>query len=190
MTISELEQHDFSLRKWGDPVLRQPCAPVNVVGPVEQTLAELMLDIMDMSNGVGLAAPQIGLSLRLCVIDVPEDAEKEECVALNAAIPMPLMMFNPEILIAEGEQTDSEGCLSFPSIPAPVTRANKVVFSFLDANGKRQMYTAYGLLARAVQHELDHLDGKVFVDYVADKSAIEAKLNKLEAKTRRKLKLD
>ncbi len=187
MTLEALEQHDFSLRKWGDPVLRTPCTPVTAIGEAEQVLAEVMLEIMDDANGVGLAAPQIGLSLRLCVIDVPEDAEKEECVALNAEIPMPLIMFNPEILIAEGSQTDSEGCLSFPSIPAPVTRANKVTFSFQNEEGQRKIYTAHGLLARAVQHELDHLDGKVFIDHVVDKSPIEAKLNKLEAKTLRKL---
>ncbi len=174
---------------WGNPILRKPCFPVEVITEELRHLAVDMIETMYNANGVGLAAPQIGRSERLCVIDVPEDAEKEEYVEVNASIPMPLVMFNPEILSKEGEQTDEEGCLSFPSIHAPVTRADKVSFTFSDINGQRQMYTAYGLLARAVQHELEHLNGGVFIDNVADKTKIEAKLEKLEAKTKRKLGL-
>ncbi len=174
---------------WGNPVLRQPCQSVPVVTEELKHLAIEMIETMYSANGVGLAAPQIGRHESLCVIDVPEDAEKDECVELNASIPMPLVLFNPEILTAEGEQTDEEGCLSFPSIHAPVTRANKVSFTFLDINGFRQTYTAYGLLARAVQHELEHLKGGVFIDNVVDRAPIEAKLAKLEAKTKRQLGL-
>ena len=172
---------------WGNPVLRQPCIPVNAVTDELKRLALDMIETMYNANGVGLAAPQIGRHERLCVIDVPEDAEKEEYMEINAAIPMPLVLFNPEILTREGEQTDEEGCLSFPSIHAPVTRANKVCFTFVDVNGNRQTYTAYGLLARAVQHELEHLDGHVFIDNIADLSPLEKKLEKLEAKTLRAL---
>ncbi len=174
---------------WGDPSLRQPCKAVAIIDAALRQLAVDMLETMYHANGVGLAAPQIGRHERLCVIDVPEDAEKEEYAAVNAAIPMPLILFNPEILSREGEQTDEEGCLSFPSIHASVTRANKVCFSFVDPTGQHRTYTAYGLLARAVQHELEHLDGGVFIDNVLDRSAIESKLTKLEAKTRRRLGL-
>ncbi len=174
---------------WGNPVLRKPCQTVEILTEELRRLAIDMIETMYNANGVGLAAPQIGRSERLCVIDVPEDAEKEEYVEINATVPMPLVMFNPEILSAEGEQTDEEGCLSFPSIHAPVTRANKVSFTFVDINGNRQSYTAYGLLARAVQHELQHLSGGVFIDSVEDRTKIEAKLEKLEAKTKRKLGL-
>ncbi len=173
---------------WGNPVLRQPCRPVEVLTEELRHLAVAMIEAMYSANGVGLAAPQIGRTERLCVIDVPEDAEKDEYVEVNAAVPMPLVMFNPEILSKEGEQTDKEGCLSFPSIHAPVTRANKVSFTFLDINGVRQTFTVYGLLARAVQHELDHLDGRVFIDLLADLEPIATKLNKLESKTLRNLK--
>lgn len=177
----------LEMRHWGDPVLLQPCRPVEAVTDELRRLALDMLETMYNANGVGLAAPQIGRNERLCVIDVPEDAEKEEYAEINAAVPMPLVMFNPEILSREGSQTDEEGCLSFPSIHAPVTRANKVSFTFVDAVGERQTFTAYGLLARAVQHELEHLEGKVFIDNIADKTPIAAKLAKLEAKTKRKL---
>lgn len=172
---------------WGNPVLRQPCRDVEMIDDDMRNLALDMIETMYNANGVGLAAPQVGRSERLCVIDVPEDAEKEEYLEANAEIPMPLVLFNPEILSKEGEQTDEEGCLSFPSIHAPVTRANKVCFTFVDITGNRHTYTAYGLLARAVQHELEHLGGGVFIDNIADKSAIEQKLTKLEQKTKRKL---
>ncbi len=174
---------------WGNPVLRQPCRPVEMITDELRHLAIDMIETMYNANGVGLAAPQIGRSEKLCVIDVPEDAEKEEYVEINAGIPMPMVMFNPEILSREGEQTDEEGCLSFPSIHAPVTRANKVCVTFVDIHGIRQTVTAYGLLARAVQHELQHLEGGVFIDSVEDKVPIQAKLEKLEAKTKRKLGL-
>lgn len=174
---------------WGNPILRQVCTPITTVTDALRELAIAMIASMYDHNGVGLAAPQIGRTEQLCVIDVPEDAEKEEYVEVNAVIPMPLVMFNPEILSQEGEQTDEEGCLSFPSIHAPVTRANKVCFTFIDIHNQRQTYTAYGLLARAVQHELEHLRGGVFIDNVADRAKIEAKLTKLENKTKRKLGL-
>ena len=174
---------------WGNPILRTPCKPVEVVTDELRRLAIDMVETMYNANGVGLAAPQIGRTEKMCVIDVPEDCEKEEYVDINASVPMPLVMFNPEILSREGEQTDEEGCLSFPSIHAPVTRANKVSFTFVDMDGTRQTHTAYGLLARAVQHELEHLGGGVFIDNVKDRAPIENKLAKLEAKTKRKLGL-
>ena len=179
----------LEMRLWGDPMLRRPCVPVAVVDDALRAVALQMLQTMYNANGVGLAAPQVGRNDRLCVIDVPSDAEKEEYVEVNAAIPMPMVMVNPEILTREGEQTDEEGCLSFPSIHAPVPRADKVSFTFLDEHGERRTYTAYGLLARAVQHELEHLDGHVFIDNIADKTAIAPKPHKLEAKPKPKLGL-
>jgi len=179
----------LQMRYWGDPVLRTPCTPVTLIDDGLRALALDMIETMYAANGVGLAAPQIGRNERLCVIDVPQDAEKEEYAEVNAAIPMPLVLVNPEILSKEGEQTDNEGCLSFPSIHAEVTRADKVCFTFVDLAGERHTYTAYGLLARAVQHELEHLDGGVFIDNIPDKAPIEAKLAKLESKVKRKLGL-
>ncbi len=177
------------MRHWGAPVLRQPCQPVNVITPELRQLVIDMVETMYNANGVGLAAPQVGRSEALCIIDVPSDAEKEEYEEINASIPMPLVMFNPEILSKDGEQTDEEGCLSFPSIHAPVTRADKVCFTFNDINGERKTYTAYGLLARAVQHELEHLAGGVFIDNISDKTPIQQKLEKLEKKTKKALGL-
>lgn len=180
----------LEMRLWGDPALREPCRPVALIDDTLRRLALDMIETMYNANGVGLAAPQVGRHERLCVIDVPQDAEKEEYAEANAAIPMPLVLFNPEILSREGTQTDEEGCLSFPSIHAPVTRANTVSFTFLDAQGTRRTYTAHGLLARAVQHELEHLDGGVFIDNIADRTPIAPKLAKLEAKTKRRLGID
>lgn len=179
----------LTMRHWGDPILREACRPVDVITPELRQLVIDMVETMYNANGVGLAAPQVGRLESLCIIDIPEDSEKEECQPLNASIPMPLVMFNPEILAMEGEQTDEEGCLSFPSIHTPITRANKVSFTFNDINGDRKTYTAYGLLARAVQHELDHLHGRVFIDHLADQAPLSPKLQKLEKKTRKALGL-
>ncbi len=175
---------------FGNPVLRAPCTPVGLITNDLKQLALDMLRTMYETHGVGLAAPQVGRTETLCVIDVPQDAEKsEEDAQRNADIPMPLVMFNPEILATDGVQRDEEGCLSFPGIHAPVTRANKVTFTFIDTDGQRKTYTAYALLARAVQHELDHLAGKLFVDHVGDAMTIPMamRLKKLEEKTLRKL---
>ncbi len=179
----------LAMRYWGDPALRVACRPVALIDKPLRDLALDMIQTMYSANGVGLAAPQVGRDEMLCVIDVPPDAEDEDCLALNADIPMPLILFNPEILAAEGTQTGEEGCLSFPSIHAPVTRAKTVTFTYLDPNGQRHTHTAHGLLARAVQHELEHLRGHVFIDNI-DTAPLAPKLDKLEAKTKRRLGLE
>ena len=122
------------------------------------------------------------------MIDVPKDCEKEEYRDSNeAATPMPIVLINPEIIAAEGEQRDNEGCLSFPKIGSPVTRANTVTVTFLDLDGMRQTITVSGLLARAVQHETDHLDGVLFVDKLSQAQllSIAGKLRRLKTATRR-----
>ena len=170
---------------WGDSVLRAKSSPVALVTPELRAVAEEMLKTMYKANGVGLAAQQVGRTERLCVIDVPKECEKKEYQESNAqAVAMPMVLFNPEILDRAGEQTDSEGCLSFPKIHTPITRSDKVTVTYLDQHGMRQTVTVQGLLARAVQHELDHLDGVVFTDLVPEekKPAIQKKLDKLARK--------
>lgn len=177
---------------FGNPILRVRCTPVVIITPEIKQLAVDMLKTMYATRGVGLAAPQVGRTEHLCVIDVPADAEKnEESAALNSRIPMPLVMFNPEILSSEGVQRDEEGCLSFPDMHAPVTRASKITFTYMDPNGVRQTYVAHSLLARALQHELDHLAGKLFIDHIGEAMSIPMllRLKRLEAKTKKKLGL-
>ena len=167
--------------KYGNEVLRERATPVGFVDENIQKLAADMLDTMYAAKGVGLAAEQVGRTERLCVIDIPPDCEKEQYRERNAAISMPLVLINPEILSSEGEQRGDEGCLSFPGIGAKVTRAETVTVTYLDLQSQRQTITVSGLLARCVQHELDHLDGVVFIDKLSSvqKLTIASKLKKL-----------
>lgn len=149
---------------YGCAVLREKANPVGVIQKELEVLAADMLETMYDAKGLGLAAPQVGVSTRMVVIDVPLDLEKEASREENAAIPMPLVMLNPEILTREGTQRNEEGCLSFPQIGAQITRSNRVTVRYLGLDGKDHTITASGLLARALQHETDHLDGVLLVD--------------------------
>ena len=152
------------LHHYGDPILKQPTSPVGRFTPEITSLIKDMLETMEKSNGVGLAAPQVGRSERICVIHVPRDAEDEAFAEANAAVEMPLVMVNPDILSKEGNLRRQEGCLSFPGFYVDITRAKTVTFAYTDATGERKTATASGLLARAVQHEVDHLDGTTLPD--------------------------
>jgi peptide deformylase len=176
----------YPILKFGDDALRQKATPVAEVTDEVRKLVLNMLETMYASKGVGLAAEQIGRMECLCVIDVPADAEKEECCADNASITMPLVLINPEILASEGKQRNEEGCLSFPEINAPITRANQVTVTYLDIKGCRQTVTAKGLLARAVQHEIDHLNGILLVDKMSpmQKLSVSGQLRRLQAKAK------
>ena len=170
---------------YGAAVLRKKAEAVGIITDELKRLAEDMLDTMYAAKGVGLAAEQVGRTERMCVIDVPEECEKEEYKELNsAAVKMPMVLFNPEIISAEGTQTDSEGCLSFPKLHSPVERANIVTVTYIGLDGMRQTVTAYGLLARCIQHELDHLDGVVFLDRAPEqeRQKMEKKMKKLSSK--------
>ena len=176
----------YSILKFGDDVLRQKSSPVAEVTEEVRKLVMNMLETMYASKGLGLAAEQIGRTECVCVIDVPQDVEKEECRADNAAIAMPLILINPEILASEGKQRNEEGCLSFPEINAPITRANQVTVTYLDIKGCRQTVTAKGLLARAVQHEIDHLNGILLVDKMSpmQKLSVSGQLRRLREKVK------
>ena len=142
------------VRVMGDEVLNQVCKEVKEVTPRTVTLIEDMLDTMYESNGVGLAAPQIGVLKRIVVIDVSEEGDD------------PIIMINPRIIETSGEQTGSEGCLSVPGKAGNVTRPNYVKAVAYDENMELFEIEGTELLARAICHELDHLDGKLYVDLV------------------------
>ena len=171
----------LTIRKYGEPVLRMKSVPVRVIDAGMEALASDMLRLMRKAKGVGLAAQQVGRLERLCVIDVPSSCESEEDAAFNGKVEMPLVMFNPEILASGGTQRDKEGCLSFPGIGGTVTRAYEVTCSYVDIAGKRKLATARGFLARAMQHEIDHLDGILYVDRMTEdeRQGFSAKLKKL-----------
>lgn len=169
--------------KYGEPVLRERAKPVPVVTDELRALADDMIAAMRRAKGVGLAAEQIGRTESVCVIDIPEGAETEADESFNAAVPMPLVLFNPQIVASEGSQCDKEGCLSFPGVGGTVTRAAQVTCQYLDENNLPQMITARGFLARALQHEIDHLCGILYVDRLAEaeRAALGPRLEKLLA---------
>jgi len=150
--------------RYGEAVLREKAQPVAVVDDGLRALADEMLETMHRSRGVGLAAQQVGRTERMCVIDIPPDCEEPEDELFNAPISMPLRLWNPEIVAREGSCHDKEGCLSFPGVGGRVTRSVQVVCTYLDENNMPQTITARGFLARALQHEIDHLDGILYID--------------------------
>ena len=171
--------------KYGSAVLREKAVPVPAVTPELVRLAENMLQTMYRAKGVGLAAQQVGRCESVCVIDVPGDCEEnDEVKAFNARVKMPLVMFNPVVIAKEGSQDGKEGCLSFPNMGGKVVRANQVTCQFTDAAGRMQIITVRGFLARAVQHETDHLNGVLYVDLMSavEKLALADKLKKLAKK--------
>lgn len=167
--------------KYGEKVLREKAAPVAMVTDELRALADDMLATMHKSRGVGLAAQQVGRLERMCVIDIPEGCEEKEDEVFNAPIQMPLAMWNPEIISSEGTQCDKEGCLSFPNVGGTLVRAAQVTAQYLDENNRPQMITARGFLARAIQHEVDHLNGILYIDHMSavERHEYSAKLKKL-----------
>lgn len=139
------------IRVQGDEVLTKVCKEVKALTPRNLVLIEDMLDTMYEAQGVGLAAPQVGILKRIVVIDVGEG---------------PIILINPEILETSGEQTGDEGCLSVPGLAGQVTRPNYVKVKALDENMEEVIYEGEGLLARAFCHELEHLDGHLYVERV------------------------
>ena len=171
---------------FGNEVLRQKATPVTEVTDAVRKLAMDMLETMYAAKGLGLAAEQIGRTECMCVIDVPLEVEKEACREANASVAMPLVLINPEIIAHEGKQRNDEGCLSFPDIGASITRANQVTVTFIALTGERQAVTAHGLLARAIQHEVDHLNGVLLVDKMSamQKLSVAGQLKRLQARSK------
>lgn len=167
--------------KYGEKILREKAVPVVAVDDKLVRLAYDMVETMHAAKGVGLAAEQVGRREKLCVIDIPEGCDEPEDEMFNAPIAMPLILFNPEIVAKEGCQRDKEGCLSFPGVGGSLTRAAQVTCQYVDADNRPQMITARGFLARAIQHEIDHLNGILYIDHMTavERLGCASKLKKL-----------
>jgi len=148
MAILEILHHP-------DPRLRKKSKEIDKVDDTITTLIDNMLTTMYAAPGIGLAAPQVNQQIRLIVIDISEDKNQ------------PLVLINPEIIAKLGAKTAEEGCLSVPGFYEPVTRSETIEVKALDKNAKKITLQAEGLLAVCIQHEIDHLDGKLFVDYLS-----------------------
>ncbi len=160
---------EFKICTYGNPVLRAQAQPIALPDAGVGNLSQDMLTAMDGKRGVGLAAPQVGVSRQICVIrfDPKLDVAAPDGPRLNPEAVFPLILINPVITARSGRQTDTEGCLSVPGIWAPVTRAQQVALEYEGLDGVRRVLEARGFLARVIQHELDHLQGVLFVDRVS-----------------------
>ena len=161
--------------KWGEPVLHAPSAPVTELDGSVAGLVKDMVETMYAAPGIGLAAPQIGVPLRIIVIDLSVGEEQGKLITV----------INPEIVEREGEQRHEEGCLSVPGFGGTPVRPARVVVKGLDLEGKERVYTATELLARAFCHEIDHVDGLLFVDRLSP-----LKRDLLKRKLRKRVKND
>lgn len=144
------------IRKYGDEVLRRPTEPVTTFDEALQRLIDDMVETMHAAPGVGLAANQVGVGRRLAVIDLSAGKRSGEVHVL----------INPEIVEVQGRASDVEGCLSIPDMTENVARPERVRARFFDRNGQPRELTGEGLLARALSHEIDHLEGRLFLDHL------------------------
>jgi len=181
--------------RYGDPVLRQKGARIEKITPAIKKLVEDMLETMHAAAGVGLAAQQVGHALQLTVIDVREVKDRPSTLELkgrpaDVAAFMPLVLINPELTPSNKPVSGPEGCLSFPEIYADIVRPESVEVVGMNEKGERIEFRCGGLLARAVQHEADHLRGILFIDRMSAeaKKELKPRLEALQAATRAALK--
>jgi peptide deformylase len=176
----------YPLRLFGDPVLKQRARDVEEIDGDLVTLVHGMYDTMDLEEGVGLAAPQVGVAIRLAVIDVSHDPDCITFLRVDGkdaplASIMPLKFINPELEFIAPKERDAEGCLSIQDIRAEVNRPAAVKATLPQLDGTTLVIETDGLLARAIQHETDHLNGVLFIDRVspAMKISLRRKLKRL-----------
>ncbi len=163
----------YEILIWPDPTLKKKATPVTKVDDSVRKLVNDMFETMYSADGVGLAAPQVGVLKNIIVLDTtPRQPESK-----------PVAMINPRIIAMEGETTYTEGCLSIPGEAEDVDRAAVVTVKFLDVEGVEQTLTADGLLAIAIQHETDHLEGTMFVDHISSlkRELIKKRMKRLKA---------
>jgi peptide deformylase len=181
--------------KFGTPILREPGKRIETVTPAIKKLIADMFETMYAHKGVGLAAQQVGLALQLTVLDVRGVSDRPSSLELDGQPAdiqafMPLVLMNPEVKPVGKSVAGPEGCLSFPEIFADITRPDVVDVEAMNAEGKTIRFRCGGLLARAVQHEVDHLKGILFIDRMSKeaKEEIRAELEDLQMVTKAALK--
>jgi len=182
----------LSILQYGDPILRAKGKRIEKIDNRVRELAQNMIETMHGANGVGLAAPQVGESLQLTVLDVSQVEDRPTTMKLNGETvdpktAMPLILVNPQIDLRSETETGIEGCLSFPEITGDIERAKSVITHAQNLQGEPIEIEATGFLARAIQHEVDHLNGILFIDRMssAAKTGLSSKLKRLQKETQR-----
>ncbi len=178
--------------QYGDPILRAKGKRIEKINDHIRDLIANMIETMHAANGVGLAAQQIGEALQLTVLDVSQVEDRPSTLKLNGkdadpATSMPLVLINPEIEMGGATEAGTEGCLSFPEITGEIERAKSILARAQTLEAGRIEIEASGLLARAIQHEVDHLNGILFIDRMnsAAKAALSSRLKQMQKQTRR-----
>ncbi len=182
----------LQILEYGDPILRAKGKPIENIDDRIRELAANMIETMHAANGVGLAAQQIGETLQLTVLDVSLVEDRPSTLKLDGKdvdpkAAMPLVLINPEIELRGANEVGVEGCLSFPEITGDIDRAKSVIVRAQTLEGRTIEIEASGFLARAIQHEGDHLNGILFIDRMnsAAKAALSSRLKRLQKETRR-----
>jgi len=182
----------LQILEYGDPILRAKGKPIENIDDRIRELAANMIETMHAANGVGLAAQQIGETLQLTVLDVSLVEDRPSTLKLDGKdvdpkAAMPLVLINPEIELRGANEVGVEGCLSFPEITGDIDRAKSVIVRSQTFEGRTIEIEASGFLARAIQHEGDHLNGILFIDRMnsAAKAALSSRLKRLQKETRR-----
>ena len=180
------------IRQYGDPILRAKGKRIEEVDDPIRELAVNMVETMHAANGVGLAAQQVGEALQLTVLDVSQVEDRPSTMKLNGKTvepktAMPLILINPELTPSHWTTTGTEGCLSFPEITGEVERSESVLARARTLDGQTIEIEATGLLARALQHEVDHLNGILFIDRMssAAKASLASRLRRMRKETER-----
>jgi peptide deformylase len=177
--------------QYGDPILRAKGKRIDKIDNHVRELAANMLETMHDARGVGLAAQQVGEALQLTVIDVSDAEDRPSTMRLNGkdvdpGTVMPLVLINPQLTLKKETSTETEGCLSFPEITGEIERAEFITAKAQTLEGEPIEFQAGGLLARALQHEVDHLNGILFIDRMnsAAKASLASRLKRLQKETR------
>jgi peptide deformylase len=186
---------NLEIVQYGAPVLRAKGKRIERIDDRIRELAQSMIETMHSANGVGLAAQQIGEPLQLTVLDVSQVEDRPTTMRLNGSqidpkSAMPLVLINPQIELGVESETGIEGCLSFPEITGEISRAKSIVARGQDLEGNSIEIETTGFLARAIQHEVDHLNGILFIDRMssAAKISLSSKLKRLQKETQRGIK--
>jgi peptide deformylase len=182
----------LSIVQYGDPILRAKGKQIEKIDDHIRELAANMIETMHAANGIGLAAQQVGEALQLTVLDVSQIEDRPSTLRVNGkdvdpTASMPLVLINPEIELGSETEIGTEGCLSFPEITGQIERAESTMARAQNLEGDKIEIVASGLLARAIQHEVDHLNGILFIDRMnsAAMAALTSRLKRMQKQTKR-----